>query len=162
MPIYEFFCSSCNVIFNFYSSRINTEKIPACPRCGKEKLVRQLSTFATIGKAKEKGEDDLDMDESKMEEAFMSLMKEAEHMDENDPRQMASLMRKFSDKTGMQLGQSMEEAISRLEAGEDPEQIEKEMGDSFSEDDFSFESLKKKAATITSKPPTHDDTLYEL
>ena len=162
MPIYEYFCRSCNVIFNFYSSRINTSKIPGCPKCGKEKLERQLSTFATIGKAKEKGEDAPDMDESRMEEAFMSLMKEAEHISEDDPRQMASLMRKFSEKTGLQLGVSMEEAIARLESGEDPEQIEREMGDVLGEDDFSFDALKKKAAGGSTKPPAHDDTLYEL
>lgn len=31
---------------------------------------------------------------------------------------MANLMRKFADKTGMRLGGSMEEAIARMEAGE--------------------------------------------
>jgi hypothetical protein len=75
---------------------------------------------------------------------------------------MASLMRKFTDKTGINLGDSMEEAISRLEAGEDPEQIEREMGDLLgSEDDFGLEALKKKVVTGRKKP-LHDETLYEL
>ncbi len=162
MPIYEFYCDQCNVIFNFFSSRVNTTKIPDCPRCDKKELSKQISTFVTIGKAKEEGEDILGgLDESKMEGAFESLMREAEHINEDDPRQMASLMRKFTSQTGVHLGDSMEEAISRMEAGEDPDQVEKEMGDLLNEDDFSLESVKKKALHL-SRQPVHDEKLYEL
>lgn len=163
MPIYEFYCDACNVVFNFFSSRVNTEKIPDCPRCGKKELEKQISTFATIGKAKEDGGDDplAGLDEAKMERAFESLMREADHVNEDDPKQMAAMMRKFTCQTGIRLGESMEEALSRMEAGEDPEQVEKEMGDLLSGEDFSLESMKK---TMTQKrqPPAHDDKLYEL
>jgi putative FmdB family regulatory protein len=164
MPIYEFYCDSCNVIFNFFSSRINTSTRPDCLRCGKKELSRQMSTFATIGKAGEEQEDMMaGMDESKMEEAFGSLMQEAEGMNEDDPRQMATLMRKFTEKTGMNLGDTMEEAISRMEKGEDPDRIEKEMGDQLEGDDlFSFEGMKKKVLNTEKPPASHDDTLYEL
>lgn len=162
MPIYEFYCGDCNVIFNFYSSRINTEKRPDCPRCGKKELSKRVSTFATIGKAKEEGDDQFaGMDESKMERAFESLMREAEHINENDPKQMASLMRKFTAQTGINFGDSMEEALSRMEAGEDPEEVEKEMGDLFNEENISFEMLKKKTQRESSRP-LHDEKLYEL
>lgn len=162
MPIYEFYCRDCNVIFNFYSSRINTEKRPDCPRCGKKELSKRISTFATIGKAKEESDDQFaGMDESKMERAFESLMREAEHINENDPKQMASLMRKFTSQTGINFGDSMEEALSRMEAGEDPEQVEKEMGDLFNEDNFSIEMLKKNGMRDTRRP-IHDEKLYEL
>ncbi|MEN8190498.1 MAG: zinc ribbon domain-containing protein [Thermodesulfobacteriota bacterium] len=163
MPIYEFYCGQCNVLFNFYSSRINTTSRPDCPRCGRKELERRMSTFATIGKATEEGDDPLGgMDESKMEQAFESLMKDAEGLNEDDPRQMATLMRKFSDKTGINLGDPMEEAISRMEQGEDPEQVEREMGDLLEGDDaFSFEGLKK-AAGKKQRPPIQDDKLYDL
>ena len=162
MPIYEFYCDQCNVIFNFLSQRVNTSKIPDCPRCGKKELSKQISTFATIGRAKEESDDPFaGFDESKMEHAFESLMKESENVNEDDPRQMASLMRKFTSQTGMQLGDSMEEAISRMEAGEDPEQVEKEMGDQIGEDDFSLDSMKKKMLK-REKNPVHDEKLYEL
>jgi len=162
MPIYEFYCDNCNVIFNFYSSRVNTAKQPSCPRCHKENLERQMSTFATIGKAKEM-EDGIPegFDEARMEKAFMSLMQEAENVNEDDPRQMAALMRKFTDKTGIQLGDSMEEALGRMEAGEDPELIEKEMADKLDGDDISFSMLKKKAGGRKA-PPEHDESLYDL
>lgn len=162
MPIYEFYCEVCNVVFNFYSSKVNTTKVPDCPKCGKKELSKQISKFATIGKAKGDGDDPLTgLDEAKMEQAFESLMVEAERVNEDDPRQMAALMRKFTDKTGMQLGDSMEEALSRMEAGEDPEQVENEMGDSISDDDLSFASLKKKLGSERAKP-IHDETLYDL
>ena len=164
MPIYEFLCQDCNTIFNFFSNRINTEKRPDCPKCGKKELERQVSAFAVIGRAKEQGEDDLlaGLDETKVEHALEGLMREADGMNEDDPRQMAQLMRKFSDKTGIRLGDSIEEAISRMEAGEDPDAIEKEMGDLLESDDvFSLEGLKKKIRS-GSKPPVHDETLYQL
>ena len=123
-----------------------------------------MSTFATIGKAG-KDQDDMmaGMDESRMEEAFGSLMQEAEGMNEEDPRQMATLMRKFTEKTGMNLGDTMEEAISRMEKGEDPDLIEKEMGDRLDGDDlFSFEGMKQKALSGTKETPGHDEKLYKL
>jgi len=162
MPIYEYYCDQCNVIFNFYSSRVNTTKVPACPKCGKEELAKQISTFATITKGKEESGDQFSgLDESKMEHAFESLMREAEHINEDDPKQMASLMRKFTSQTGIHLGESMEEAISRMEAGEDPEQVEKEMGELLNEEDFSLESMKKKVLRQSSQP-IHDEKLYTL
>jgi len=162
MPIYEFYCDQCNVIFNFLSSRVNTSKIPDCPRCGKPEMSKQISAFATIGKAKEEKDNPFaGFDESKMEHAFESLMKEAGNVNEDDPRQMASLMRKFTSQTGMQLGDSMEEALSRMESGEDPEQVEREMGDQISEDDFSLDVMKQKVMKRANKP-VHDEKLYEL
>ena len=162
MPIYEFYCDACNVIFNFFSSRINTEKKPDCPRCGKKQLARRISTFATIGKAKEDADNPLaGLDETKMDRAFESFMREAEHVNENDPKQMASLMRKFTSQTGVNLGGSMEEALSRMEAGEDPDQVEKEMGDLFNDENLTFDLMKKKAMR-ENRPAMHDETLYEL
>lgn len=46
---------------------------------------------------------------------------------ENDPRQMARFLRRFSEVSGMDLGSVAEDAIRRLEAGDDPSQIEQEM-----------------------------------
>ena len=65
-----------------------------------------------------------DLDESKMEKAMNLLAKEAEKINEEDPRQAENLMRKLSDMTGLNLGPGMEEALTRMEAGEDPEKIE--------------------------------------
>ena len=42
-------------------------------------------------------------------------------------------MRRFSQLTGLELGEGAEEALSRLEAGDDPDQIEAELGEVFDE-----------------------------
>ena len=162
MPIYEFYCNRCHMIFSFFSSTVNTDKKPLCPRCGKVKLERQMSVFSRV---KNRGEGDEppmpDMDESKMEQAMSLLAREAETMDENDPRQAANLMRKLSDMTGLNLGPGIEEALRRMEAGEDPDQIEEEMGDLLEgEDPFSFG--ERSAGLRKTKAPLKDETLYEL
>lgn len=163
MPIYEFFCQDCNTIYSFYSTRINTEKRPDCPGCGQSGLPRLPSTFAVIGRAREEGDDPLaGLDEGRMEQAFESLMRESAGMSEDDPRQMANLMRKFSQKTGIGLGGQMEEALSRLEAGEDPEAVEKDMEGVFDENEpFSLDSMKKKIRRWP-LPPRRDDKLHDL
>lgn len=161
MPIYEFYCQPCNTVFNFYSKRIDTVTRPDCPRCGRPELERRVSMFAAIGKVTEEEEQFSGLDENKMERALESLMRESEGINEDDPRQMAGLMRKFTERTGINLGGNMEEAIARMERGEDPEQIEKEMGDMFDGDDFSFEAMKKRALARSAQP-THDETLYDL
>jgi hypothetical protein len=89
------------------------------------------------------------------------LASEAEHVDEDDPRQAANLMRKLTDMTGLNLGPGMEEALNRMEAGEDPEKIEAEMGDILEgEEPFSFKEKLIRASK--SLPPRVDDKLYEL
>jgi len=164
MPIYEFYCKSCHMIFNFFSSSVNTDKRPRCPHCQKTVLERRMSVFATLRRQEEDSEDMPfpDMDESKMEQAMNILAREAEHMDEDDPRQAAQLMRKLTDMTGMELGPGFQEALSRMEAGEDPEQVEAELGDVLEEEN-PFEMKKKgKALLQRMLPPKRDETLYDL
>ncbi|HEM48931.1 MAG TPA: zinc ribbon domain-containing protein [Caldithrix sp.] len=164
MPIYEFYCGHCNTIFKFFSRTINTTKVPVCPKCQSSKMERAMSTFATISKSSDSAEDDIampNMDESKMEQAMTLLAREAEGMDEDDPKQAANLMRKLTEMTGMEMGPGMEEAISRLERGENPDQIEAEMGDLLENEDPFI--LKKIAGGLAKKnKPNRDDTLYDM
>ena len=162
MPIYEFYCKKCNTIYNFFSKSVNTEKIPDCPKC-KVKLKREMSVFANISKSKE-NDTDSDMppiDEAKMEKAMAMLAGEAGNINEDDPRQAAMLMRKLTDATGLSMGPRMEEALSRLEQGEDPENIEAEMGDLLNDEDPFI--IEAKGKTIRKKhKPNVDETLYDL
>jgi putative FmdB family regulatory protein len=164
MPIYEFYCKKCNTLFNFFSKTINISTTPLCPKCGVHHLIRQMSAFAVTGKAKEdSGMDDLPFDESKMEQAMQMLAGEAENINENDPRQAADLMRKLTNMTGMELGPGMQEALRRMESGEDPEQIESEMGDILGEEEpFLLSGKKGRAAAGKQTAPIRDDTLYDL
>lgn len=165
MPMYEFFCNDCNTIFTFFSRSINTEKVPACPKNASHTLSRMVSRFAITGKAKgsedahgEDGMPDLPFDEAKMERAIESLASEADNINEDDPRQAANLMRKLTEMSGLKLGDKMEDALSRMEAGEDPDAIEQELGDIDEKDLFSVvsKSIGRKAA------PVRDETLYEM
>jgi hypothetical protein len=123
-----------------------------------------MSAFAFTGKAKEDSDmDDLPFDEGKMEKAMNMLAGEAENLNEDDPRQAANLMRKLTDMTGMELGPGMQEALKRMEAGEDPDAIEAEMGDLL-EDEEPFLIPDKKGGTKGAKraAPNRDETLYDL
>lgn len=163
MPIYEFYCRRCNTIYSFYSRTINTDKVPMCPKCKRIKLKRQMSIFARVSGRQDEAADEgmPPIDEAKMEKAVAMLVGEADKINEDDPRQAAKLMRKLSDATGMNLGPGMEEALSRMERGEDPEKIEAEMGDLLEgEEPFIFEGKRKKG---TMKPkPKVDETLYDM
>jgi len=164
MPIYEFYCKDCHTIFNFFSRTVNTTKTPACPKCQNKALTRQMSTFAVTGKAVESSEsDDLPFDESKMEQAVNMLAGQAENMNDDDPRQAASMMRKLSDMTGLKLGPGMEEALHRMEKGEDPDKIEAEMGRLLEEEDpFILPEKKGGKAASRRTEPFKDETLYDL
>ena len=169
MPVYEYYCPDCHRIFNFMSRRMNTTKRPDCPKCGRSKMEKKVSLFSfSKGRKESDGEvENLpDLDEARMERAMEALAREAENIDEENPRQMAGLMRKLYDSTGLKLGPGMEEAIRRMEAGEDPDAIEQDMGDLLdAEDPFTVEGEKKTSLKGIRKkilPPSVDDTLYEL
>jgi len=163
MPIYEFYCNDCHTVFNFFSKRIDTETCPNCPKCRDNILTRQISLFAVTGKAKEKGNmDEMPFDESKMEQAIQVLAKEAD-INEDDPRQAANLMRKLSHMTGVRMGNGMEEALSRLERGEDPDKIGAEMGDILEgEDPFLIQVKKSRELRQKIRATFKDETLYDL
>lgn len=171
MPIYEFYCSECHTVFNFLARSVNTTRRPACPRCGRPRLERKVSAFAiSKGRSEADGEAGLpDMDEGRMERAMAALAREAEGMSEDDPRHMARLMRKLYDSAGLPLGGTLDEAIRRMEAGEDPEKIEEDIGDLVEADDpllgggaetgvrRGLDRLRRRL-----RPPSRDETLYEL
>lgn len=140
MPIYEFACPQCRKIFNFLSKRVNPDRLPVCPKCGNKKMAKQMSQFAMPrglnepAAVSDEGEPMPDVDESKVMRAMSELERDMDHFDENNPKHMAHMMRKM--KEAMPPGvmpKEIDVAIKRLEAGEDPEKIEADMGDVFGE-----------------------------
>src|SRR5712691_8645977 len=141
MPIYEFACPKCRVIFNFLSKRTDPDRSPTCPKCGNKKLTKQMSRFAAPRRAKEpvaKGGDIddgneppmPDFDDPRIARAMSEVERDMESLDENNPRHMAHMMRKMKDLMPPgTMPKGMDIAIKRLEAGEDPEKIEADMGD---------------------------------
>jgi len=167
MPIYEFYCARCHKIFKFLSRRPDREARPSCPGCGRPELERRFSLFAVSRGLAEKAPDDTgaepDVDEGRLEQAMAALEHEADGIDGDDPRQAARLLRKLYDASGLGLGPSLEEAIRRMEAGEDPDTVEEELGDALEkEDPFSGGSPDVRAIRRRLRPPEVDETLHDL
>jgi putative FmdB family regulatory protein len=166
MPIYEFYCENCHTVFNFFSQRVNTEKRPDCPKCDRSRLERQVSVFSVSRNRAEQGSDPFaEVDESRLEQAIMSMAGELEGLDRDNPQLAARAMRKVMDQAGIELGDGGEEAIGRLEAGDDPDEIEATLGNSFDDDanPFSVKSRNMLGA-IRRKylAPKTDPALYDL
>ncbi len=139
MPIYEFACPHCRKIFSFLARTTQPDRSPTCPKCGRKDLAKQMSAFAMPRGAKEPagGDEDLgpeppmpDLDDPRTARAMAELERDMEHMDENNPKHMAHMMRKMqSIMPAGSVPKEFEIAVKRLEAGEDPEKIEADMGD---------------------------------
>lgn len=167
MPIYEYACPKCRVIFNFLSKRLNPDRPPVCPRCGGKKMVKQMSRFAMsrglkepAAKAEGEGAEPgmPDLDDSRMERAMMELERDMEHLDENNPRHMAHMMRKMKDLMPPgTVPKELDVAIKRLEAGEDPEKIEADMGDVLGD----FMGSEEGGPGGGARGYSHDSGLYD-
>jgi putative FmdB family regulatory protein len=134
MPIYEFACPKCRKIFSFLAKTTRADRVPACPKCGHRKLSKQVTSFAMtrgIPEPSAGGAPPMpDMDDPRMERAMSKLERDMEHMDENNPRHMAHMMKKMKDiMPAGSVPKEIDIAIKRLEAGEDPEKVEADMGD---------------------------------
>ena len=112
MPIYEYYCGTCNTIYQFLIRGERKTEDLQCPKCDKKNLERVMSQFSTTS-SKSRSDDEMASDMA--------------DIDENDPRSMARAVRKMADEMGEDLGPELEHALGRLESGEDPEKIEQEL-----------------------------------
>jgi putative FmdB family regulatory protein len=159
MPIYEFLCSKCNRIFSFHSFKMAPDKTPQCPKCGDSDLRRVPSAFGVAASAGSSGgdEDAGGFDDPRMEREMMRFASELEGMDENDPKAMAAAVRRMTEIAGEPVTPAMEEMIRRLEAGEDPEKVEEELGDALEE-----EMGEEAGGGFSGAAPTRDSGLYPM
>jgi putative FmdB family regulatory protein len=121
MPVYEYRCMECRRRFSmFWRSFAAAETGQAvCPHCHATHAQRLVSRVRLL-----RSED------SRMEE--LADPDRWGSVDENDPKSMGRFMRKMMNEMGDEagdLGPGFGEVIDRLEAGQDPEQIEKEVPD---------------------------------
>lgn len=132
MPIYEYQCQKCRRAFSFLVRNSAHHSSPSCPQCRHAKMTRVLSRFSAPVSSKSQafGSDALDGPAGDdMPPGMDLLMAEAQGIDEKDPRAMGRFMRKMAAETGEAMPAEMHEFVRRLESGEDPEQIEADMGD---------------------------------
>ena len=112
-----------------------------CPQCGNQQLVKEVSRFAMLkGEAEpqtggERGKDIEgmpDFEDPRVQRAVRDMERDMAHFDENNPKHMAHMMRKMRDVLPADMmPKEMNDAIRRLEAGEDPDKIEEDMGELF-------------------------------
>lgn len=125
MPIYEYVCLDCrkrvNIFFRTFSAASTTEA--HCPLCDGIRLRRLVSRVAVHRS-----------EESRLEEmADPSMMA---GLESEDPRALASFMRRMSNEMGEPMDAEMSEVLDRLEAGESPDAIEQSMPDMGGGDDL--------------------------
>jgi len=135
MPIYEYRCNDCNRKSSVFFRSISVaesekaKKELACQRCGSAALLRLFSRFAMVRASGGEGEDIYDFDK------MMS------GVDENDPKSMARWAKQMSKKMGEDIGPEFNEAMERIESGEDPDAVMDEI-DSGSEIGNSFSDME--------------------
>ena len=118
MPIYEYFCRNCRkrVSVFFRTMSAAQSETALCPECASADLHRLMSRVRV-----------LKSDDSRMDDmADPGMLAGLEH---EDPRALASFMRRMSDEMGEPMDAEMDEMVGRLEAGESPEEIEKSLPD---------------------------------
>jgi len=161
MPIYEFYCATCNVLFNFFARKVDTVTLPACPHCHAllSREVSQVGYLQGNGNGDDDGLGDVRIDESRMEKAMDAMSGEIDKLgDTEDPQKAAELMKKFSEASGLKFNGDIRDALDRMASGEDPDRMSEEL-------DAMMLSGKEAFATDASRrkaPPTKDPKLYDL
>jgi putative FmdB family regulatory protein len=171
MPIYEYYCRPCHTIFSFFARSASSSNQPVCPKCQHKPLEKQVSRFAIskgLSEPSSGGDDPFaHLDDAQMEKLMTEMSStfgdDGDSGSEN-PQEMARMMHKLFNMTGMQPSQAMQEAMRRMEAGEDPDRIDEEMGSILDEE----EPMMGESGGIKARlkryiePPNVDPELYDL
>ncbi len=117
MPAYDYRCNDCKrrVVLKYKTYAEYDQATPTCPRCHGTNLTRLISRVA-IGRSDESRFDSMD-------DAALDDLADA------DPATMGRYLRRMGQETGEDLGDEFNEVVSRLEKGENPEDIEASMPD---------------------------------
>lgn len=117
MPTYDYICNDCNQRFDvFLTFAEYGKKTVKCSLCGSKNVRRRL-TKVRIAKSEEVRMESMADDFS----GFEGL--------EDDPKAMGRMMRKMGKEMGEELPPEFNEVVDRLEKGQSPEEIEKEIPD---------------------------------
>jgi putative FmdB family regulatory protein len=165
MPIFEYLCTPCNRIFSFLSLSPSPTRKPVCPKCGNAELSRVPSAFAVARKgsdAKPAGDSGAGPDggddaaAQRLEAEAMRMASEMDESDAEDPRTVARMMRRLAEASGEPVTPTMEEMFRRMEAGEDPEALEDELGPQLEAE------MGDGGEDGAGGAPTRDDGLYGM
>ncbi len=116
MPSYEYRCLNCRRRFEVFMTYTEYgTRVVACPHCKSEKVQRKIGRIR-VARSDESRLENL-ADPSKLEGL------------EDDPRALGRMMREMGSEVGEEMGPEFNEVVSRLEAGQSPEQIEQDLPD---------------------------------
>ena len=116
MPSYDYRCLKCKNRFSVFISYSEYGKKPvACPNCSSTEVQRR------IGRVRVLRSDDSRMDQ----------LGDLDNLDgiEEDPRALGKMMRQMKGEVGDELRPEFDEVVDRLEKGQSPEDIERELPD---------------------------------
>lgn len=117
MPHYDYFCADCQKRVTVFQSYRDYGVQPVhCPDCGGARLKRLLNRVRVLRN------DDQRLDQA-ADPAFL------DGVDESDPRSLGRAMRRMGQELGEEMPAEFDEVTRRLESGEAPESIEKDMPD---------------------------------
>lgn len=116
MPTYEYRCLNCHRRFNLFFTYAEYGTKPAhCTHCGSANVTRR------IGRVRIARSTDSRLDD-------MSDTADFDGLEEN-PRELGRMMRSMSRETGEDMPPEFDEVVSRLEKGQSPEDIERDLPD---------------------------------
>lgn len=120
MPFYDYVCSNCEKRFEIFLSYSDYgKKGVVCPHCGSQKIQRRVPRVR-FAKSQESRAESL-AGEFSDPSALEGL--------ENDPQAMGHMMRKMGSELGEEMPAEFDEVVDRLEKGQSPEEIEKDLPD---------------------------------
>jgi putative FmdB family regulatory protein len=120
MPLYDYFCLDCQKHFDVFMTYAEYGARPVtCSHC-QSKNVRRRIPRVRVAKSEDSRMDSLAGDFSDPS-ALAGL--------ENDPQAMGRMMRKMGKEMGEEMPPEFDEVVGRLEKGQSPEEIEKELPD---------------------------------
>ncbi len=115
MPTYNYRCEECHHRFEIFLTYEEFERTEVhCPKCGGKDVTRRIGRIR-IAKSGGTSLENLMDDPSSLEGI------------EDDPKAMGRLMRQMQSELGEDVGPEFDEVVSRLEKGQAPEEIEKDM-----------------------------------
>jgi putative FmdB family regulatory protein len=114
MPFYTYVCQDCRRKFDVFMAYSEYgQKVVACKYCQSQNVKRAINRVRVLRS-----------DESRLEN--MADPSSLEGLDE-DPRALGKMMREMSKQVGEDMPPEFDEVVDRLETGQSPEEIEKEV-----------------------------------
>lgn len=114
MPTYEYRCQDCRQRFELFLTYADYDnKTVTCPKCGSSDIKRLIGKVR-IARTEERRIDEM-VDPSQLSGI------------EDDPKALGQLIRRMGTEMGEEMDPGLDEVVSRLENGQSPDQIEKEI-----------------------------------